>query len=101
MLTGRAAAIDEIREDRLDSDSGTPLPVVNACQRAAAEAAQTYGALMVEAASAGRVKASGGGGVIAPVNLRITYALSTGGTQVRQAEVSCTVNGNGQVTGLA
>jgi hypothetical protein len=102
MFTGRAAAVGAPpgNRDRLDADPGTPLPVVTACQRAAAQAAQNYGALMVEAASAGRVRETGRGGVIAPVSLRITYALEGGGRQVREAEIGCAVNANGQVVAL-
>ena len=71
-----------------------------ACQRAAASAAQVYGAATVEGASAGEVEQAGDGGVVAPVTLRISYPLADGGTQVRQATVSCSVNGDGVVTAL-
>ena len=80
---------------------GTPEPIVQACRVAAATAARDYSALSVTAASAGRISATGDGGVVAPVTIRIVYPGEDGGTMIRQAQVRCAMNGRGQVTALA
>ena len=100
MFTGRSALVDSTTRNTLDSDGNIPTPIVSACQRAVADAAQTFGALKVEAASAGRIKRAENGGVVAPVSVRITYGLAKGATQVRQADVECAIRGNGQVVAL-
>jgi hypothetical protein len=103
---GRASASDEtIRTEpvaigmtsRLVQEPGTPATIVRSCQLAAARAAQAYGAVSVEAASGGKFSATGKGGGIAPVNLRVTYPGSTGS---RQARVACAITGDGTVPGL-
>lgn len=100
LLTGRAsAAAPAAPQQRLRSEPGTPVPVVTACQRAAADAAQRYGARRVEAAGAGYLRRSGNGGLVAPVMLRITYGEGSA-AQIRQAEVSCAMNAGGQVTAI-
>jgi hypothetical protein len=104
LMEGRAAtraAIptrDDDDADRLAQRPGTPASIVSACQLAATRAAQAYGAVSVEAASFGKFTATESGGGIAPVTIRVNYPGATGS---RQARVSCAINSDGVVTGLA
>jgi hypothetical protein len=53
----------------------------------------------VDAASAGAWSAVPNGGLVAPIEVRVTYARS-GATQTRQSRISCQIDPNGQVIAL-
>jgi hypothetical protein len=78
---------------------GTPAQIVEACRASAASAALPYGAVRVDAASAGRLNPTPDGGVAAPVEIRIVYAR-TRASQTRQSRVSCRLNAAGTVVAL-
>jgi hypothetical protein len=101
LAPGKEADIGAPGTPDFDVREGTPEPIVQACRAAAATAAREYAALSVTAASAGQVSATGDGGVIAPVTIRIVYPGEGGGTMIRQAQVRCAMSGDGRVTTLA
>ena len=78
---------------------GTPAPIVTAWQSATVKAAAPYGALSVQAVSGGRVESTGNGAIVAPLTVRVTYP-GADGAYTREARVSCSVSGDGNVTAL-
>ena len=78
---------------------GTPVQIVEACRTSVASAAVPYGAVRVEAASAGRLNPMPDGGVTAPVEVRVVYARAKA-SQTRQSRVACRLNAAGTVVAL-
>lgn len=80
----------------LQSRPGVPDGVVEACRQAIQEAATPLGVSQVEAVSAGPAKRIRGGGIEAPLEVRILYARLTL-YEVRQAVVTCRTDARGFV----
>ena len=78
---------------------GTPAQIVEACRTSIASAAVPYGAVQVDAASAGRLNPTPDGGVTAPVQVRVVYARAKR-SQMRQSRVACQLNAAGAVVAL-
>jgi hypothetical protein len=78
---------------------GTPVQIVEACRTSIASAAVPYGAVRVDAASAGRLNATPDGGIMAPVQVRVVYARAKR-SQMRQSRVACQLNAAGAVVAL-
>ncbi|HEX2135526.1 MAG TPA: hypothetical protein VHG30_06395 [Microvirga sp.] len=79
--------------------AGVPRGAVDACRDTIAAQAVRYGAVRVEAASAGSLRRARNGMTQAPIAARIVYARSNE-LQVRQARVDCRLNVNNQVVAL-
>jgi hypothetical protein len=75
---------------------GLSSSTLDRCRNAIAAVSRRHGSVAVRVASAGAVERTAGGGISAPLNARIEYARR-GKTQVRQARVTCQINGAGQV----
>jgi hypothetical protein len=82
----------------LDSIPGTPDAVVRVCVQAIVTAAKPYGVVRVDAASSGPLRARRRGAV-ASLEVRVEYARQ-GGIEVRQSQVSCSLDAAGGVVGL-
>ncbi|HLM41757.1 MAG TPA: hypothetical protein VK434_19445 [Microvirga sp.] len=78
---------------------GTPVQIVEACRTSIASAAVPYGAVRVDAASAGRLNPTPDGGIMAPVQVRVVYARAKT-SQMRQSRVTCQLNAAGAVVAL-
>jgi hypothetical protein len=78
---------------------GTPDPIVRSCHAALLTAARPYGALEVDAVSGGRTAPAPSGGLLAPINARVTYS-SGRSSRVRQASIVCQLDSMGQVVSL-
>lgn len=78
---------------------GTSTRVVQTCRDSIVAAALPYGAVRVDAASAGPTARGQDGGFAAPIEVRVVYARS-GASQVRQSRVTCQIGTEGQVVGL-
>ena len=72
---------------------------LGACGASIAAAAQRYGAVDVDVYEGGRTVRSPRGGFVAPIHARVTYARG-GVRQIRQARVSCQLNGAAKVVAL-
>ncbi|RWB83683.1 MAG: hypothetical protein EOQ52_26115 [Mesorhizobium sp.] len=77
---------------------GTPAAVVRTCRAAIMTAARPLGAMRVYVASAGLLRRRGGG-LNAPIEVRIDYARQ-GGIEIRQAKVGCRLDAAGRVTAV-
>jgi hypothetical protein len=62
-------------------------------------AALPYGAMQVDAVSAGQGSRMAGGGFTAPIAVRIVYARGNA-RQIRQSQVACRLNAAGTVVAL-
>jgi hypothetical protein len=78
---------------------GTPAGMVQACRARIGQAGQRYGAVRVEAVSAGPPRLQRNGVRVAPINVRIVYERG-GRVQVRQSAAMCHVNVAGRVTAI-
>ena len=78
---------------------GTPLEVVQSCRQSIVAAAVPYGAVYVDAASAGQPRRSATGILAAPIEVRIIYSRQ-GGREVRQSRTTCRLNATGTVVAL-
>jgi hypothetical protein len=78
---------------------GIPAKLVGACRKAIASAAAPFGAVRVRAASAGQLRRSQRGLLVAPINVRIDYAAGRS-IEVRQARVRCRIDAAGRVTNV-
>ena len=78
---------------------GTPAGMVQACRARIGQAGQRYGAVRVEAVSAGPTRLQRNGIRVAPINVRIVYERG-GRVQVRQSAAMCHVNVAGRVTAI-
>jgi hypothetical protein len=78
---------------------GTPLQIVQACRTSVVEAAIPYGAVRVDAVSAGRLNRTRDGGLAAPIAVRVTYARAEA-SQVRQSQIVCRLDASGAVVDL-
>jgi len=83
----------------LSGAPGVADETVEACRQVMAAAAAQHGATRVEAVSAGEVSQLSDGITEAPIEARIVYEQA-GGTQVRQARVTCQLNAEGSVVRL-
>jgi hypothetical protein len=83
----------------LTSVPGTPMGVVQACWRSLAAAAAPYGAIRLDAASAGQATQGPRGDIVAPLEARVLYARGSA-REIRQSRVTCRVNARGQVMAL-
>jgi hypothetical protein len=76
--------------------SAAALPTaVMACRNGIVRSAASYGAVSVDAFSAGTLWATQGGGQIAPLTVRIAYP-----GEVREAKVECHLDARGTVTAV-
>jgi hypothetical protein len=73
--------------------------VVQVCWQSLAAAAGPYGAIRLEAASAGQVTQGPRGDILAPLEARVLYARGSA-REVRQSRVTCRLNARGQVMAL-
>ena len=78
---------------------GTPFAVVRSCRDAVEEAATEFGAVSVQAKSAGTLRRLNGGFLVAPVEVRVHYER-LGGTEIRQARIKCQLDAGGTVVKL-
>jgi hypothetical protein len=78
---------------------GTPMVMVRACREAIETAAIPFGVVSVRARSAGSLRHLGRSAVSAPIQVRIRYARQ-GGTEIRQARISCHLDATGRVIKL-
>ncbi|MBL0405599.1 hypothetical protein JKG68_16655 [Microvirga aerilata] len=72
---------------------------VQACRASIAAAALPYGAVQVDAASAGQASRTQDGGLTAPISVRVIYARANA-RQVRQSRVACQLDATGAVVAL-
>jgi hypothetical protein len=79
--------------------AGTPTQIVQMCRSSVMTAALPYGAIRVEAVSAGQARPMPDGGLSAPIEVRVVYARANA-RQVRQSRVACRLNANGAVVAL-
>lgn len=75
---------------------GTSAAVVEACRTMLQELSAPLGAVKVEAYSAGTERLSGDGGVLAPLHVRIIYAVEDR-HEVRETRISCHIDREGYV----
>jgi hypothetical protein len=73
-----------------------PERIVAACRDKIVEAARPYGAVSVDARTAGQPKLVKGGKV-APLQVKIVFARK-GGREVKQATINCTIGAGGKIT---
>lgn len=73
--------------------------IVQACRMSIATAALPFGAIRVDAASAGQTIRMSDGGLTAPIEVRVVYARASA-RQIRQSRVSCRLNAAGAVVAL-
>lgn len=83
---GRAAAV--------------PVGTVTACRNGIIWGARPHDPVRIDAVSAGKLRRMQGGGVIAPLMVRIVYDRQ-GGYEIREAKVNCQLNANGAVVVLS
>jgi hypothetical protein len=76
-----------------------PIQIVQICRNSIIRAAVPYGAVRVDAASAGQLNRTRGGGLMAPIEVRVAYTRATV-HQIRQSRISCHLNAAGAVVGL-
>lgn len=76
-----------------------PVQIVGMCRNSIIRAAVPYGAVRVDAASAGQLNRTRGGGLVAPIEVRVAYTRATA-HQIRQSRISCRLNAAGAVVGL-
>ena len=76
-----------------------PAEAVEACRASIAEAANSLGAVQVQAASAGTPTTLPNGVTEAPLEARITYEQA-GEVEIRQARVTCQLSEDGRVLAL-
>jgi hypothetical protein len=79
--------------------TGSSGHIVQACRTSIVTAALPYGAIRVDAASAGQASRMPGGGLTAPIEVRVVYARANA-RQVRQSLVACRLNAAGAVVAL-
>ncbi len=72
---------------------------VQTCRASIAAAALPYGAVQVDAASAGQASRTPDGGLTAPISVRVVYARANA-RQVRQSRVACQLDAAGAVVAL-
>ncbi len=90
------------RADSMDmrtTRAGVSGQLVELCRTSIAEAALRYGAIRVDAAGAGPTSRLPGGGLVAPLHVRVVYARANA-RQVRQSRVACRLNAAGSVVAL-
>ncbi len=75
---------------------GVPSHVVQLCRTSVVRAALPYGAVRVDAASAGRLSRTRDGGATAPIEVRVEYARANA-RQVRQSRIACQLSAEGLV----
>nr|WP_085984083.1 hypothetical protein [Mesorhizobium alhagi] len=92
----RAAGYSMLRPARLRAKPGTPGAVVRACRQAIVSGAKPFGAVRVQAVSAGLLNRHRRGALTAPIEVRIEYATRSG-IEVRQARVKCRLDAAGRV----
>jgi len=78
---------------------GTPVQVVRTCRTSIVNAALPYGAVRVDAVSAGRPNHTLDGGLVAPIEVRVVYARASA-RQMRQSRVACRLDATGVVVAL-
>ncbi len=83
----------------LAARAGIPGQIVQACRTSIVTAAIPYGAIRVDAASAGHASRMPDGGLMAPLEVRVEYARANA-RQVRQSRIACRLNGAGEVVAL-
>lgn len=100
-LPGRDAgrAAPPARLAPLRAAPGVDEPVVRVCWSALAAAAQPFGAVYVEAASAGGARRARNGEIEVPLRARVLYGPQQGNA-VRESRVTCRLDGAGRVSGL-
>ncbi|MFN3688031.1 hypothetical protein [Salinarimonas sp.] len=101
-LPGRDAARAAAPPGRLAplrAAPGVDEPVVRVCWSALAAAAQPFGAIYVEAASAGGARRARNGEIDVPLRARVLYGPPQGNA-VRESRVTCRLDAAGRVSGL-
>jgi hypothetical protein len=83
----------------LQGRPGTPVRIVQACRARIGWAGQRYGAVRVDAVSAGPPRLQRNGARVAPIAVRIVYERG-GRVQVKQSAAMCHVNMAGHVTAI-
>ena len=84
---------------RLSPVAGVPRRSVDACRNTIAAHGTPFGAIRVEAVSAGPLRGVRQGGTNAPIEARIIYARADQ-IQVRQARITCRLDAQGHVVAL-
>lgn len=97
VVKGTQSALDNFHRPMVAFE-GRSSAVVEPCRRAASAQAKDLGAVWVEAALAGPEVRSRGR-TTAPVFIRVLYKNEKG-HEVRQAQVSCTIDGHGRLVDL-
>lgn len=83
----------------LTARAGIPGQIVQACRTSIVTAAVPYGAIRVDAASAGQASRMPDGGLTAPLEVRVEYARANA-RQVRRSRIACRLNAAGAVVAL-
>jgi hypothetical protein len=83
----------------LTARAGIPGQIVQACRTSIVTAALPYGAIRVDAASAGQASRMPDGGLTAPLEVRVEYAR-VNARQVRRSRIACRLNAAGAVVAL-
>lgn len=79
--------------------TAAPEGAMSACRSVLRQAAALYGAARVEVAAAGPPQVLARGAFVLPIRARVVYAHA-GDAEVRQARVSCRINGAGRVVAV-
>jgi hypothetical protein len=97
LIRGRPEALAGLGRS-LAPHGSAPARAVAACRASIALAASAYGGISVEAVAAGQAERAGGG-LSVPVQARVLYPLADA-YEVRQARVSCRIDGRGLVVAV-
>jgi hypothetical protein len=83
----------------LQAQPGTSADTVRTCRNSVVRASRPYGAIRVDAASAGPIRRMRNGAFAAPIEVRVVYE-NEGRIQIRQSTATCHLNGSGEVVAL-
>jgi hypothetical protein len=83
----------------LQAQPGTSADIIRTCRNSVVRASRPYGAVRVDAASAGPTRRMRNGIFAAPIEVRVVYE-NEGRIQIRQSTATCHLNGSRDVVAL-